>query len=208
MQRLPNWFCGLLRAMARHPSATGFFLFFLLISRRVRPLRSLDFNHRTAARWKMHLVPTGTARICRGSTKTYIISLRTLLISPFGNFRWQPFPTLRQHPLSFFFILTQLCDPLAETFRLFFFFFVFLSWSDARLRHPHNGNGEQSAPVRQSLKRNAAKEKNGEGRKKREKISNWALDRRAVSGFPFLCVLLCEKNEGYLTDKRQATLAR
>lgn len=44
--------------------------------------------------------------------------------------------------------------------------------------------------------------------KKEKKISNWALDRRAESGFPFLCVLLCEKNEGYLTDKRQATLAR
>lgn len=121
MQRLPNWFCGLLRAMARHPSATGVFLFSLLISRRVWPLRSLDFNHRTAARWKMHLVRT--ARTCRGGTKTYIISLGTMLISPFGNFRRQPFPTLRQHPLSFFFILIQLCGPLAETLRLFFFFF-------------------------------------------------------------------------------------
>lgn len=81
------------------------------------------FNHRTAARWKMHLVRT--ARTCRGSTKTYIISLGTMLISPFGNFRRQPFPTLRQHPLSFFFILTQLCGPLAETIRLFIFFSSF-----------------------------------------------------------------------------------
>lgn len=98
----------------------AFFFFSLLISRRVRPLRSLDFNHRAAARWKMHLART--ARTCRGSTKTYIISLGTMLISPFGNFRRQPFPTLRQHPLSFFFILTQLCGPLAETLRLFIFF--------------------------------------------------------------------------------------